>query len=182
MQELRKEKKETKVKRNQIKESLLMKREKAKKLTNSKREKFKAKLQTIKDQKKQALVKEIDAKLENINTKHTDRFAEVLDKLQKVLDEVSAKATEKKVIAHVKTTQLAIDSARIAVDNQGAKIYIITISTEKVLRPNTGAAISQLRLDLMATHKLVVDAKQAVQKLRENSAIIEKQATNSANL
>lgn len=181
--QIRQEAKETRVElRKQIKETVQMKREKAKEVISAKKEKFKARLQTIKDQKKQVLVERIDGKLENVNTKHTDRFTEVLGNLQMILDKISVNATEEKVIADTKIAQLAIDKAKTAVENQASKTYVITISTEKALRANVGATTSQLRLDLMATHKLVVDAKQAVQALRKNRAMMKKEATRSANL
>lgn len=140
-----------------------------------KREELKAKLQTIRDQKKKALVERIDTKLSKANTKHTDRFAQVLSNLQTVLDKIGEDVG--KTIA-----QAAIDAAKLAVENQAAKTYTITISTETALRLDVGTVTSQLRQDLSSTHKLVVDAKQAVQTLKKDSAIMKKGSTNAANL
>lgn len=160
IQELREQKKTVK---QQIKDSVA-----------AKREEFNAKLQTIKDQKKKALVERIDAKLANANVKHTDRFMHVLSNLQTILDKISEDIDKTEA-------QPAIDAAKLAVENQAAKTYTITISTERALRSDVGTVTSQLRLDLMATHKTVADAKQAVQALRAN-AQMKKEATNSANL
>ena len=77
---------------------------------------------------------------------------------------------------------IQIDTAEAAVEAQAAKTYTITISTESNLKTDVGAVTSQLRLDLSATHKLVVDAKQAVQALRKDNAIMKKEARDSANL
>jgi Mg2+ and Co2+ transporter CorA len=121
------------------------------------------------------LVDRIDTKLTTVNTKHTDRFAHVLSNLQAILDKISEDVDKTQA-------QAAIDAAKLAIENQAAKTYTITISSEAALRSNVGATTSGLRRDLMATHKLVIDAKQAVQKLRENSAMMKKEATSSANL
>ena len=155
---------------SQIKETVAAKREEARKAVSAKREEFKARLQTIKDQKKKALVERIDTKLSNVNIKHTDRFAQVLSNLQAILDKMSADVDKTEA-------QAAIDTAKAAVEAQAAKTYTITISTETALKSDVGAVTSQLRLDLSATHKLVIDAKQAVQTLRKDNAIMKKEAT-----
>jgi len=138
------------------------------------RAEFKARLAEIKDQKKKALVERIDAKLATVNKKHTDRFAKVLNSLQSILDKMTEDIDKTEA-------QGAIDTAKAAVEDQAAKTYTITISTEVALRSDVGKVTSQLRLDLMATHKLVIDAKQAVQILRAEGKM-EKEATGSANL
>lgn len=161
--------------RQQIKKTVQAKREAVREAVAIRKEEFKAKLQTIRDEKKKALVERIDAKLTHVNVKHTDRFTQVLSNLQTILDKIS-EDTDKT------DAQAAIDTAQAAVETQAAKIYTITISAETALRSDVGAVTSQLRLDLMATHKLIIDAKQAVQALRTNNAIMNKEATNSANL
>lgn len=161
--------------RQQIKDRVQTKREETREIIATRREEFKAKLQTIKDQKKKVLVERIDTKLINVNTKHTDRFTQVLSNLQTVLDKMSEDLDKTQA-------QTAIDAAKEALENQAAKTYNITISTETALRSDVGIVTSQLRQDLVATHKLVVDAKQAVQALRKDSAIMKKEATSSANL
>lgn len=160
--------------KQQIKDTVQKKREETKAMIKTRRDEFKAKLQTIRDQKKKALVERIDTKLTNVNAKHTDRFTQVLSNLQILLDKMSEDIDKTEA-------QASIDSAKAAVETQAAKIYTITISAETALRPDVGAVTSQLRQDLVATHKLVVDAKQAVQALRKDSAIIKKGATDSAN-
>lgn len=159
---------------SQIKETVAAKREEARKAVAAKRDEFRVKLQTIKDQKKKALVERIDTKLNNVNIKHTDRFAQVLSNLQTILDKMSGDADKT-------NAQDAIDTAKAAVAAQAAKTYTITITSETSLRSDTGAVTSQLRLDLSATHKAVVDAKQAVQSLRKD-AQMKKEASDSANL
>jgi len=171
-------KQEAKTKRvelkKQIEETVQAKRGAVKDAVVTRRAEFKAKLQEIRDEKKKALVDRIDTKLTAVNTKHTDRFTQVLSHLQTLLDKITEDIDKAEV-------QTAIDAAKAAVENQAAKTYIITISTETALKLDVGAITHQLRQDLVATHKLVVDAKQAVQALRKDNAIMKKEATNSAN-
>ncbi len=168
--------------KQQIKDAIQAKREETKAIIEAKREEFKIRLAAIQDEKKKALVSRIDAKLSTINTKHTERFAQVLSNLQALLDKVSLTATNTSVLADIATAQAAIDAAKTGVATQAAKTYTITISTEIALSSDVGKVISQLRKDLVATHKLVIDAKQAVQKLNTDKSTIKKEATSSANL
>lgn len=168
--------------RQQIKDRVQTKRDEVKEIVATRREEFKSKLGAIRDEKKKALVERIDAKLSKANTKHTDRFAQVLSNLQTLLDKISLTATEVNVLSNIVTAQAAIDAAKEAVENQAAKTYTITISSETALKLDVGTVTSQLRKDLMATHKVVIDAKQSVQALRKDNAIIKKEATSSANL
>lgn len=147
-----------------------------------KRDEFKARIQTIKDQRKKLLVERIDTKIAELNKKSTDKFSEVLARLQTHLDKISQSTKDEKVLADIKTAQAAIDTAVAAVASQSAKVYTIQITTEQNLRINVGTTMSQFRQDLMATHKLVVNAKQAVQALNKDRVIMKKEATNSANL
>jgi len=161
-------KQEAKTKRVELKKQI-------RETVRAKREEFKVKLQAIKDEKKRALVNRIDAKLIAVNTKHTDRFTQVLSNLQIILDKITEDIDKTEA-------KNAIDAAVLAVENQAAKTYTIEISTETALRSDVGTVTSQLRQDLVATHKLVVDAKQAVQALRAENAMIKKEATSSASL
>ena len=161
--------------KEKIKDSIAAKREETKEIVKAKRDEFKLKLQTLKDEKKRALVDRIDTKLANANIKHTDRFTQVLSNLQIILDKMADEVDKT-------AAQAAIDTAKKALENQAAKTYTITISTETALRSDVGAVTSGLRLDLSATHKLVIDAKQAVQALREKSGMMKKEAAGSANL
>ncbi|MBI1982026.1 MAG: hypothetical protein HYS68_00325 [Candidatus Levybacteria bacterium] len=142
-----------------------------KEAAQQKREELKTRLQTIKDEKKKAAVERIDTKIANMNEVYTVRFVSILTKLQSVLERVSQKAAEAKANgkdtaladAAIADAQAAIDSAKTAVSAQAAKEYVVSISDEKSLRNSVGATVSQFRKDLRDVHKMVVDAKQAVQ-------------------
>lgn len=146
--------------KQQLKDTISAKRLEAKTAIQTKREEFKTRMQTIKDQRKKAVVERIDTKLSTINEKHTNRFTEVLGNLQLILDKVTDKDTA--------AAQTAIDTARKAVETQAEKTYTIIITDEVNLKQNVGATTSQLRQDLTATHKAVIDARHAVKTLRIN--------------
>lgn len=143
-----------------------------KETARQKREEFKTRLQTIRNEKKKAAVERIDTKISNMNKNHTETFTAVLDKLQSILDRVSQKASEAKTSgkdttaldSSIISAQAAIDSAKAAVSAQAAKTYSIQISNEATLRSSVGTTVSQFRKDLRDLHKVVVSAKQAVQK------------------
>lgn len=145
------------------------------------RDQFKQRLTSIKDARKRSVVERLDRKIEEMNIKHTERFSDTLNKLQALLDKTSSTATDQKLLDNIKIAQTAIDTANTAVANQASKVYIIQIS-EANLKLNVGATVSQFRLDLMQVHKLVVEAKQAVQKLNPIKNITEKEATKSGSL
>lgn len=157
-------------------------KEEAKTLFQTRKEEFKIKLQAIKDQKKKVLAERIDAKLAEVNAKHTEKFLEILERLQGFLDKIKQSTTNTTVLADVAAAQTAIDTARTAVEAQALKTYVMTIADDATLKLNAGTTVKQLRLDLSAAHKLVVDAKQAVHKLNTDKTIIKKEATRSAEL
>lgn len=168
--------------KQRIKDIVQIKSEETKQTLKLKRDEFKAGIQTIKDQRKKLLVERIDTKIAELNKKSTDGFSEVLAGLQTFIDKISQSTNDEKVLADIKVAQTAIDTAVVAVASQSAKTYTIQITTEQNLRINVGTTMSQFRQDLMATHKLVVDAKQAVQALNKDRVIMKKEATRSANL
>lgn len=139
---------------------------------SAKRAEFREKLQTIRDQKKQVLVQRIDTKFSTINQKRTDRWVEVLEKLSSISARLDQKiASEEAAGKDVSTAQSALESANDAiataqstVSSQAGKEYTIEITSETGLKLAVGKVMSQLQTDLRATHKTVVDAKQAVMK------------------
>ena len=155
-------------------------RDDAKAMIQAKRDEFKAKVQTIKDQRKKILVERIDTKLAEVNKKQTMRFTDTLSRLQGFLDKIKLSTTDAKVLTDIAAAQTAIDIAKAAVDTQTAKTYTIQITDDTTLRINAGTTVSQLRQDLMAVYKLIIDAKQAVQNIRQDKVLMRKEATGSA--
>jgi hypothetical protein len=147
----------------------------------AKRDEFKLRIEIIKDQKKKALAVRIDARIAEVNNSHTKRFVNALAAIQIFLDKMR-QSTDVKVLNEAAAAQTAIDTAKAAVDIQADKTYIMEVVDDSTLKLNAGTAVSQLRQDITAVHKLVIDAKQTVQKININKKLIKKAATNSAGL
>src|SRR3989344_6291833 len=131
---------------------------------------FKESLLEIKDQKKQGAVERIDAKISSINTKHTDRLADGLDKLQAILDRISTSGSELKssgsdtssLDSLITSAQTSINAAKTAVAGQAAQDYTITLGDENRLKEVVSPVVLQFRTDIKAVHDLVVAAKNSV--------------------
>ena len=146
----------------------------------TKKEEFKTRIQTIKDQRKKILIEKIDTKLAKINQNQVTKFTEALVRFQGFLDKIKQSTTDTNVLADAAIAQTAIDTAKTALDIQTSKVYTIEIVDDATLKINAGTTVSQLRKDLTAVHKLIVEAKQAVQKLNTDRTLIKKEATSSA--
>ena len=143
---------------------------------------FRERLNTIKDTRKKAVVQKINDDIAVKNKKHTDKFNEVLARLQAFLNKISLEAKDSKTLSDIKSAQAKIDAAKSAVASQATKEYTIEITDETTLRNDVGTTISQFRVDLKQVHKVVVDEKQAVQNLRTDKTLMKKEASSSANL
>lgn len=131
------------------------------------RENFKAKLQSIKDVKKQATVERIDARLAEVNTKRTDTMSRALTHLSTLLERIASKTatiTPAPTLnpSLLTTARAAIITAQQAVDQQAAKEYVITLGTDATLRSAVLTTITALHNDLKTTHETVKTARTAV--------------------
>lgn len=154
----------------------------AKTLIQTKREEFKANILKIKDQRKKTLVEKIDARIAEVNKNQTSRFSEILTTLQGFLDKIRQSATDTKVLEDIALAQSAIDLAKDGVNAQATKTYTMNITDDMTLRVNAGTVVSQFRKEITAVYELVINAKQAIQKLNAERNLIKKEATSSANL
>ena len=138
-----------------------------------KREEFKVNLQTIRDVAKRSLVVRIDSRIGSVNQRVTNRFSTILNKLQSILNKFIERMQDASLAgkdttdldAAIGIAQVAVENAKTAVSTQSANMYTIEIASESALRSDVGETISQFRADLTAVHKMIVDAKQAVQKV-----------------
>ena len=84
---------------------------------------------------------------------------------------------------YIATAQTAIDAAKVAVKVQTGREYNMNIVDDATLKQNAALTSTQFRQDLMAAYNLVLNAKQAVQRLYMAVLPLNKNgATNSANL
>lgn len=175
--------------RAEKKEALDASRSARKEEFKQKREEFKLKLQAIRDEKKQAVVERIDAKIATVNANRTARMSEAISRMRSVLEKIQEKGdaakTEDKdtttLDAAIATSETALENAQIAVDAQADKEYIVTIESDTTLKSTVGKTVKQLQQDLQDTHKLVVDAKQAVMNARKELAKLRGEKTEMSS-
>lgn len=173
---------QTQLIQEQKKTAISKAKEEAKTLIQAKKDEFKVRLQEIKDLRKKTLVEKIDAKLAEVNLKHTTKYLEIILRLQTFIDKIKQATSNPDILAKIEDVQTAIDSAKAAVETQAEKTYIVTITTENALKLNVGKTVSQLRKDLQSAHGMVLDLKQAVQKLNMEKNEIKKEASESADI
>lgn len=142
------------------------------------REEFKTKMVGIKDARKKAVATKIDGRINEINLKRTTQMTERLDRLTLILGKISTKEAALKTEGKTTTTlkadiaaaQTAIDAAKVAVDTQAAKDYVMTITTESVLKTSASTLVQQFMTDIKAVHAKVVAAQVAVAKAHGNGS------------
>jgi len=129
------------------------------------RQDFKDKLAQIKDARKQTLVNKIDTRIETINTNRTQAMSKSLTQLSAILDRVvskSATLTPAPTMDKVTLAKEKLSAAQTAVTAQAAKQYVISITNDSTLKTDVMTTLTTFRTDITATHKTVLDAKQAV--------------------
>lgn len=160
-----------------IKEELKTKLEDAK-------NKLQVKLEKIKDRKKADSVQKINDQLQKLNERWTDHFTDVLGHLSDVLMKISTR-TDKlsasginvvSVVNAMNTASSTIASARTAVATQAAKVYTITITTDKNLKTDVGKSRQALHSDLVKLRDVVFGARNAVHNAVQE---LEKVATST---
>lgn len=131
---------------------------------------LKARLGAFKDKKKAEVVDRLNKNLNNINKKMTEQMLKHLDRITAILTKLesrvnSAKPDVKDVTAAkeaIADAKSVIDSATEAVKVQAEKDYTITVSSETKAKGDVQKVREQLHADLKAVRQMVVDAKQAV--------------------
>ena len=152
---------EKKMIRENVKDMVQAKREEAKTLYQTKREELKTKLTAIKDERKKTVAENLDARLANINKNRTDEMERALTRLQEYLTRLTTHAqiakSEGKDTAlldtAIATVQTDIEAAQAAITTQAGKDYIANVTTDASLRTAFSTIITQLKTDLLTTHK-----------------------------
>ncbi|MFH0712448.1 MAG: hypothetical protein V2A55_01140 [Candidatus Jorgensenbacteria bacterium] len=156
--------------REEFKQKLENEREEVKERLETAREELKVRLKKIKDEKKVEIVGRLSGSVNSLNEKLTNHFLEVLEKLDKVLDNVTSRTDKAEAheldVSAVRTAitaaEIAIASARGAVETQAGKTYSFNITTEENLKVDVGAARQALHNDLTAVKEIVRTAHVAV--------------------
>ncbi|CAN5118761.1 hypothetical protein BH09PAT2_BH09PAT2_09610 [soil metagenome] len=165
------------VKREEIKQnredlhaSMEAKRKESMEKFQTQREEFKKELQVIKDEKKKSIIENIDTKLNELNTTHSDNLAQSLTQITDILGRLDEKIASKEA-SGIDTTEVKaasanahtlIDSAAAAVTAQSARQYILDITDEAKLREDVKKTVQTFKTDITAVHEKVKAAREAV--------------------
>ncbi len=130
----------------------------------------KAKIAAFKDKKKAEIATRVNTNLNKINQKQTGEMLKHLDNMSSILDKLTTRINSNSpnvkdpaaALSAVADARASIDAARTAVQTQAQKDYTITVTTETKIRLDAQTERDQLYKDIMATRKLVIDAKQSV--------------------
>lgn len=141
---------------------------------------FKAKLQGIKDEKKQKTVENIDSRISEMNKKRTDMMSEKITRMTSILEKISAKATTLKTEGKSTTTleadilaaTTAIDTAKTAVTDQAAKDYVMNVTTDAALKTGAKTLVTTFITDIKATMEKVTLAQKAVAKAARGAGLL----------
>lgn len=133
-----------------------------------KEEALQERLSLIKDQRKKAAAERINTKVATFNTNHTNRLSSAVTTLSEILTKIKegqgtlTGENTSSLSAAITNAEEKIQQAQEAVAAQAVRDYTLTIQDEATLRNDIGQTVSTFRTDIAATHKTVVDAKQAV--------------------
>lgn len=138
-----------------------------KEATMEKREAFTEKITEVKDQRKQVALENLDERIVVINKVITDRMLKNLDTMEEILGRIQTKVDgvdddTTVVQTAIDEAKIAIDAARVTVEDQQAKEYVLEISNETALKTDARTLIQQLKADLKMTHEVVKGAREAV--------------------
>lgn len=153
-----------------------------------KRQTFKENASEIKDIRKQAIVEKIDKQISTLNTKHTNRFKKLLDKLSSILDRIEKRAVRvEDEGADIKDVTLAISNARSTIteaieilNNQADKDYVIELTDDQNLGQTVSAAFQKFKDEMAALRDLVKEARDDVKDAHNALQLVIK-SSNSEN-
>lgn len=136
----------------------------------ARKETFELKLAEFKDKAKKAKVENIQQRLEEHNTKLTQRATENLAKISELLDRIIEKVQTEKtngkdtgvVDSAITAAQTAIGAAQDAIAAQAAKSYVVPVTTEASVKSDTVATTKTLMSDAKLMHEAIVSARKAV--------------------
>lgn len=137
-----------------------------------KRDQLRQRLGNIRDERKRQAVERVDERMDALNERMSKHFSEVLERLDAILDRIVSRSEKasangrdvSSVSSATEAARQAIAAARASVEAQAAKTYVISVTTESVLRQNVGIARQALHADLVKARDAVFAARDAVHR------------------
>lgn len=119
----------------------------------------------IRNEKKQQILEHINQQLILINDRATKAMLKHLERIQALLNKIKVRVPA----VDITVAQTKIDEAKIAVETQAAKEYVIEFSNESGLRVGASTAKTKLRADIKAVREKIRLARQAVVDVLKNA-------------
>lgn len=164
-------KKQMEQKREELRQQIEQKRQEIESQIEAKKEELRNKLAKIRDENKKQAVERIYNEITALNKRMTDHYLDVLDRLEKVLENIGSRAAKAEIngvdVSGVKTAisnaTSAIEDARAKVKIQASKVYPVpTITSENKLKNDVGKIRELLHNDLKIVSDAVIKARDAV--------------------
>ncbi len=198
VQNAKKEREETRVElkneREEFKNRLEEKRQEMKTNILANRDALKIKLQKIKSVAKQNSVLIISDNIEKINSNTTNRFNNLVDQIEKILNNIKIRVEEKSQKGiDISAVTLAIENAknkitevRVAINEQGTKSYILEVTDETTLKTKIKSTRDSFHSDLKVVqekikivHEAVRTAAKELGKLSVDNSVVEENTTEN---
>jgi len=169
-------------------ESIKALRQEQKEEIAQRREAFKEQVTKIKDEAKKEIVERIYNKIADINTKQTEQMNTVLQRLTVILTHIEERTqiaetngeNTTAVKAAITSAKSALTTAQSKIDEQAAKTYTATITTDNALRNVIGNMVVRFRTDMTNTRKYVLDARESVVQARRELMKLKGENNSSA--
>lgn len=137
---------------------------------------LKAKLAAFKDKRKAEIADRVNTNLNKINQNQTAWMLKHLEKMSALLDKLEARMGGGAALAD---SRAKIAAATEAVKVQATKDYTLTVTSESAVKKEAENLRTQLKTDLQAVRKQVIDAKQSVANAIRVAKGQPKEATSS---
>ena len=124
-------------------------------VSTASREEFQERVKTIKSERKQKVLVNLDQRFTSVNEKWIEHWGNILDRLESILDKVGDKAD-------TTDARSKIAEAREVIINHKDENYIITITDENNLGQDVQSLISQFKEDLSEIRSSVKSARDSV--------------------
>lgn len=157
--------------REEVMNNLQTRRQEAIDNAKARLEEFRAKVNEIKDQRKQRIVTNLAERFGSVNEKWTahwsrvlSRFSEILAKMEERVGHI-AEETGKDVSGAqdaISAAEAAVAGAQEAVAAQAGKTYVPEIDSEATVGENVRSLVEEFHADLRATLEHVKTARQAM--------------------
>lgn len=119
-------------------------------------------LEKIQNARKRAIVKRMEAELQEVNNKWINIANETLQRLELILDKIEFGSNDQQDTEAISLARSSISQAQEKVYGQASKVYFFEINDESGFAQSIGQTVSGLKNDISELMEVVAHAKQAV--------------------